>query len=138
MNSHIEENTTRNFNVFNRWSFWVTRCYFYNLLFTNFARSYSFFNCTEIMVKTTIETNLIFKTRCINNIKNFFDFINIMVNRFFTENMFTSLNSFYRKRRMHISRSTNENSLNIFISQYFFIICISFSNAKSVCPGIQR
>ena len=119
MNSHIKENTTRNFNVFNRWSFWVTRCYFYNLLFTNFARSYSFFNCTEIMVKTTIETNLIFKTRCINNIKNFFDFINIMVNRFFTENMFTSLNSFYRKRRMHISRSTNENSLNIFISQYF-------------------
>ncbi len=61
-----------------------------------------FTHMLEVAVKAAVKTNLVLDTRFFNLVKHFSDFIQIMVDGLFTENMFPGFCRFNGNRGMHI------------------------------------
>ena len=135
MNRHIEEDTAGNFYIINGRRFRIARSDFYDLLLSYLSGSDSIVNGFEIVIEAAIEANLIFFASFLNDVENLFYLIDIVVNRLFTEYMLSGTKRFNRERRMLISGSADQDSIDFWIVENVMIIFGHTINAERFRPG---
>ena len=100
MDRHIQEHTAGNFHIVNAWRFRVAGGDLNDLRFADFACCNCLLHCLKVVIKSSVESYLVFNVSSFQCFDNFFDLIYIMVNRFFTENMLSCFDRFQRDGRM--------------------------------------
>ena len=87
------------------------------------------------MVETAIESDLILFARLFDDGKDFLNFLNVVVNGLFAENVLACAESLNRQRRMLVSRRANQYGFNFGVAKNFFVIFGCLLDADRFCPS---
>lgn len=137
MDRHVEEDTAGYFNVCNGRRLRVTGRDFDDLLFADFACCNGIMNSFEVVVEAAVEANLVFEARLFDDVENFFDLVDVMVDRFLAEYVFAGFQSFDGERGMLVRRSADQNSADLRIVQDFMVIFRRLFDAERLSPSFR-
>ena len=112
MNRHVEEDTAGNLYVIDGRRFRITGRDLDDLLLADFSGDDSIADSLEVVVKAAVEADLVFLTRLFDDVENFLDLIDIMVNRFLTEDVLAGAQCFDGERGMLVRGSADQDGFD--------------------------
>ena len=137
MNRHVEEDTAGNLYVIDGRRFRITGRDLDDLLLADFSGDDSIADSLEVVVKAAVEADLVFLTRLFDDVENFLDLIDIMVNRFLTEDVLAGAQCFDGERGMLVRGSADQDGFNLRIVEDLMVIFCRLLDAEGLCPSFR-
>ena len=89
------------------------------------------------MVKAAVEADLVFLARLFDDVENFLDLIDIMVNRFLAEDVLAGAQCFDGERGMLVRGSADQDGFNFRIVEDLMVIFRRLLDAEGLCPSFR-